>query len=1155
MGQRPRSTPSTKTINLLLLIASLLCAPTIALADAPKEVVPETVAQTQARAAARMCEDFSSAPADHATCLESCVEGWPIQPECAIVRRFGARAASLHEANKAKKSAPKLEADALSAGWSKQDAETLRLYVSNKLRWIEDSGPTVRSDLGDPTLTEFTDTMLSPPDYFEEDTGYRIDPDKYKDRLEMHTQMADAIDKILKKPTYESTLLRFQGGRYAWAVGDTHNARILLAKARESASKLFPRAHPWRAEINAYSIGFDCIHEFSKRPELLEDLVIQHARVVGEEDPRSIRLQRLLGRCLLSDDQPLRAMTVTRQAVKRMRLVHGESHPETAEAMLDYGEATLATDEVVLAKMIIIAALTKLEFYYKEGGEDQQGIVRARRVWAKSLSWNSAFTQNKQDLATASEQIGMAYKRQLESLGGDRGHIALAPIMLEMAEIQIATNTKASLQAASTLIKKSRPIYSEYAKKHGLDAHPGLARNLNTLMLLMHKVAQENKGLSLLKDNMLEEHFEMKDLFTKRDILRARGHWRAGDDAAAKRWSERALERIYQEHWGSRGHHGYAARLSYNLPIIYEHLHWHLSLHKDDPTEQFEAVLAWQGINMAITRAHARFERAMFDAPPELRDELERFQRSRRGDELMSTLELGDLRRSLKKKGVDPHALLDAAPAKPDVKKLCELLKERDAKLVNFTARVRIDKDASKNSLGTTAFVLDGACKLDAVDIGPSRERAEAVASWRAAITRAQECYKKRGDALACAKPMYEADQRSKQVYELSWSKLESTIGDHELLYVVSDRELTPVSFEGLVMSDDRYLIEKHNIVMLPYASALLEPSAITLGDASSEKAAKGKKRKKKKGKKRSAPRTSGALVVGDIDYTSAPLAPLSALGAWRQCNKRGCGKAFESSVDAKQLARRVEALGLRSSDGELANCGRGINWSPLRTEARAVAEILGPAHPDQVTLITGAAASEQLVGAEFEDRNLIHIATHGFSATDSMCYIKGSGGNILDLLDKIIRTGAALTDLTAASALAMTGAASSEPATSSEEDGLLDGDEIRKLNMTHVELVTLSACETGVGVEIAGDGVHSLTRAFIEAGAQRAITSLWQVPDRPTADLFVRMYTTMQDPKKPMSVERAHRHAKLAAIERARADGLLGSSFIWAGFPLTLAR
>jgi len=113
--------------------------------------------------------------------------------------------------------------------------------------------------------------------------------------------------------------------------------------------------------------------------------------------------------------------------------------------------------------------------------------------------------------------------------------------------------------------------------------------------------------------------------------------------------------------------------------------------------------------------------------------------------------------------------------------------------------------------------------------------------------------------------------------------------------------------------------------------------------------------------------------------------------------------------------------------------------------------------------------------------------------------------------------------------------------ADSASEDGLLSSYEIFNLKL-NADLVVLSACETGLGKEVKGEGLMSLTRAFMYAGTPSVVVSLWNVNDESAADLMIRFYRNL---KTGMSKGEALRQAQLETIR----DN--GFPFFWAPFVL----
>jgi len=112
-----------------------------------------------------------------------------------------------------------------------------------------------------------------------------------------------------------------------------------------------------------------------------------------------------------------------------------------------------------------------------------------------------------------------------------------------------------------------------------------------------------------------------------------------------------------------------------------------------------------------------------------------------------------------------------------------------------------------------------------------------------------------------------------------------------------------------------------------------------------------------------------------------------------------------------------------------------------------------------------------------------------------------------------------------------------------SQEDGLLQVYEIFNLQLD-ADLVVLSACDTGLGAMVSGEGLVGVTRALLYAGAHSVVVSLWQVDDISTPDLMISFYRHLdQGQDKAESL----RQAKLDMIGQAR----FAHPFFWAPFVL----
>jgi CHAT domain-containing protein/tetratricopeptide (TPR) repeat protein len=252
-------------------------------------------------------------------------------------------------------------------------------------------------------------------------------------------------------------------------------------------------------------------------------------------------------------------------------------------------------------------------------------------------------------------------------------------------------------------------------------------------------------------------------------------------------------------------------------------------------------------------------------------------------------------------------------------------------------------------------------------------------------------------------------------------------------------------------------------------------------------------------------------------DETGASYADLSYL-----LRRYAISYAYSASVLLEQLAREekgaAEVFGGFAADYSAADLGAGKDSSlfgellrsgelPLpgaRREVLAIEELLG----GRTFLETQA--SEEKFKAEANRFSIIHLAMHTLLDDRNPLY------------SQLIFS----------------------PGVDSLEDGLLKVSELYNLNLS-AQLAVLSACNTGYGRILEGEGVISLSRAFAYAGCPSTVVSLWKVPDQATSLLMPFFYENLTE---KWSKSTALQQAKLSYLAQAK-DAQLAHPFHWAGF------
>ncbi|MFH1845665.1 MAG: CHAT domain-containing tetratricopeptide repeat protein [bacterium] len=211
------------------------------------------------------------------------------------------------------------------------------------------------------------------------------------------------------------------------------------------------------------------------------------------------------------------------------------------------------------------------------------------------------------------------------------------------------------------------------------------------------------------------------------------------------------------------------------------------------------------------------------------------------------------------------------------------------------------------------------------------------------------------------------------------------------------------------------------------------------------------------------------------------------------------------------------------------------------RREAEMAATMWSEANRDSAWTLLGAAASETNLRDRLPGKRALHLATHGYYLIPGDDQPTRTGFDLL--ADQGIWAGHNPLLL---SGVVLAGVnAPGEAGTQSDlEDGVLSALEVASLDLRGLDLVVLSACESGLGDVRLGEGVYGLRRAFQLAGAQTVICALWPVPDDATADLMQKLYQR-SDIGFPLQL----RAMQLERLHALRDAGLPDHPYSWGGF------
>ena len=287
---------------------------------------------------------------------------------------------------------------------------------------------------------------------------------------------------------------------------------------------------------------------------------------------------------------------------------------------------------------------------------------------------------------------------------------------------------------------------------------------------------------------------------------------------------------------------------------------------------------------------------------------------------------------------------------------------------------------------------------------------------------------------------------------------------------------------------------------------------------------------------------TPTATLYGGIDYNTPAnngTPPSEGMGEASFSPSEGMGEALVALHRAF-----VDSLDMR-----------GLSAKPLPAtlaEVEAIKASFGRKR-QEVNLLVGQEATEtSFKGIGGHTSPILHIATHGFYFTEKQVagqnklrFLGNSDSPSLGGREMVLTEDKALTR----SGLLFAGANAAllgKDIPLDTDDGILTAQEISRLDLRGLDLVVLSACQTGRGDINQGEGVFGLQRGFKKAGAKTIVMSLWEVADEATQLLMTAFYDHLLAGK---SKREAFRQAQQEL--RTHESGRYDHPQFWAAFVL----
>lgn len=888
-------------------------------------------------------------------------------------------------------------------------------------------------------------------------------------------------------------------GKLYFDIGNYARAETHLRQALEIRTKVLGEQKPDTAtSLNNLAELYRSIGEYEKARPLCQRALEIRQKILGEQDPDTAQSLNNLARLYEAIGEYDEAERLYLHALEIFKTVLGEDDPDTAQCRNNLGALYLERQDYARAEAMFLQA--------KEIN---------KTVLGKQHPFTASSLNNLAEVYWAMGQYGRAEPLCQEALSIRK------TLQAEHPDTSTSLNNLALVFESMGDYAKAEPLFQQaqalLRKTMGerWERHPRAVTSLTNLALLYASMGKYAKAEPLLRQALMNSQRELIETFSilsESEQLALDARLRFGLDT-------------YLSVAGTPEYRADAGPQAVSDAEVYRYV----LLGKGVVTAQQSFI------HVTLRAKNAKELRPLFEelqadsrqlqnlspSTPEKAEQMEawrkqeisRLEKELKTDQQKLAAQSGEFRRLEESLQADAN----------QVKNLQELLPAKAA-LVDFLEYTHFSPPPLKKGplspeRRLVAFVVRRAAPVKRIDLGPVKPLADAANCWRKAIDNAGG-----GSESLASQPGVEGVSHKppqQLLRERLVDPLQPSLQGVNLLLISPDGFLNQVPFAALPGREKgKYLLEELQVATVPDPREL--PALLDSHSADSSQ-------------------QPSLLLMGGLDYDKKTATPSVAendvatpLRPRRAALRGATGYFFPPLVPG--TLDEIDEIDSMFREHFAARDSRELK--PLKK--------------------TGATGTVDVFRSEAQRHRWIHLATHGFfsgkdldpdepcSGTPPSPDSRTSRDAQQDQPDDGLAGQNRTVDPGLLSGIAFAGANRASELTpgladsSSEEadDGILTALEVAELDLRNVDMVVLSACQTGLGRVAGGEGVLGLQRAFQVAGAKTCITSLWKVDNSATQLLMKEFYGNLWGID-PLTKKPRKQLGKLDALRQAQSTML----------------